>query len=179
MAELTTIARPYAKAAYQFADSTNQVSEWARFLEKAALLVSDPSLCDFLKNPALSAEVKEQALVDLLQDVSVNGAPQFVRALAYYGRFLALGAIFHEYQNLVSRGRKVMDITISSAFALTDAELHMLTDKLKARYEGQDIRVEAAVDPSLMGGFEIRSSDTVIDATVRGRLAKMATVLTA
>ena len=53
MAELTTIARPYAKAAYQFADSTNQVSEWARFLEKAALLVSDPSLCDFLKNPAL------------------------------------------------------------------------------------------------------------------------------
>ena len=72
-----------------------------------------------------------------------------------------------------------MDITISSAFALTDAELQMLTDKLKARYEGQDIRVEAAVDPSLMGGFEIRSSDTVIDATVRGRLAKMATVLTA
>lgn len=179
MAELTTIARPYAKAAYEYAESVGSVEDWSRFLTKAAIFLTDQDLRDVLKSPAVSSDVKQQVLNDVLGDVAVTGSDAFVSALAYYGRFLALGAISQEYQELMARGRKVMDVTISTAYALSDEERTVLTNKLKARYEGQDIRVEAAVDPSLIGGFEIRSSDTVIDATVRGRLAKMAATLSA
>ena len=179
MAELTTIARPYAKAAYQYAESVGQVSQWLQFLQKAALLVADTGLSEFLKNPAISTDVKADTLIDLLKDVALEGTNQFIGALAHYNRFLALAAISHEYQLFVSRERKVMDVTLSTAFELTDAERQMLTDKLKARFEGQEIRIEAAVDPSVLGGFEIRSRDIVIDATVRGRLSKLAMALTA
>lgn len=179
MAELTTIARPYAKAAYQFADSVGQVPQWEQYLKKASVLVSDAALSEFLKNPALSAETKANTLIDLLRDVGLEGSEQFIAALAHYNRFLALPAISQEYQSLMARERKVMDVTISTAFELSDAELQMLTEKLKTRFEGQEIRVEAAVDPSVLGGFEIRSSDIVIDATVRGRLGKLSMALTA
>jgi F-type H+-transporting ATPase subunit delta len=179
MAQLTTIARPYAKAAYQYAESVNAVAAWATFLEKASVIVADPTLLTMLKNPAYSVDVKASVLIELLDDVSVSGASEFIKVLGYYRRFLALGEIFKEYQQLVARGARVMDITINSAFELSASELESLKDKLKVRYQGQEIRVAVAVDASLIGGFEIRSSDTVIDATVRGRLAKVAAALSA
>ena len=70
-------------------------------------------------------------------------------------------------------------MTITSAFPLKANEIQMLESKLKARHAGKSIRIETAVDQSLIGGFEIRSSDTVIDATVRGRLSRIAESLTA
>ena len=95
-----------------------------------------------------------------------------MEALAYYGRLLALPAISTEFETLLAQGQEALEVTITSAFPLDNDEIQILESKLKARYAGKSIRVETAVDRSLIGGFEIRSSDTVIDATVRGRLSK-------
>jgi len=109
----------------------------------------------------------------------VDGADALMEALAYYGRLLALPAISTEFETLLAQGQEALEVTITSAFPLENDEIQILESKLKARYAGKSIRVETAVDQSLIGGFEIRSSDTVINATVRGRLTKNDESLTA
>ena len=111
--------------------------------------------------------------------MTVDGVDALMEALAHYGRLLALPAISTEFETLLAQGQQALEVTIISAFLLEADEIQLLESKLKTRYAGKTIRVETAVDQSLIGGFEIRSSDTVIDATVRGRLSKIAESLTA
>ena len=179
MAELTTIARPYAKAVFAHANATKSQSSWSAFLKKVALVTVDSAMVEVLKNPAVSAETKCEILADLTQDVAVDGVDALMEALAHYGRLLALPAISTEFETLLAQGQQALEVTITSAFPLEADEIQLLESKLKTRYAGKTIRVETAVDQSLIGGFEIRSSDTVIDATARGRLSKIAESLTA
>jgi F-type H+-transporting ATPase subunit delta len=179
MAELTTIARPYAKAVFAHANATQAQSSWSAFLKKAASVTADSAMVEVLKNPAVTAETKCEILGDLTQDVTVDGVDSLMEALAHYGRLLALPAISTEFETLLAQGQQALEVTITSAFLLEADEIQLLESKLKTRYAGKTIRVETAVDQSLIGGFEIRSSDTVIDATVRGRLSKIAESLTA
>jgi F-type H+-transporting ATPase subunit delta len=179
MAELTTIARPYAKAIFAHAVTAKAEQAWSAFLQKAAVITTDEAMVQVLKNPAIKGDAKCAILGDLTKDVNVDGADPLMEALAYYGRLLALPAISTEFETLVAQGQQALEVTITSAFPLAAEEIQLLESKLKARYAGKSIRVETAVDQSLIGGFEIRSSDTVIDATVRGRLSKIAESLTA
>lgn len=179
MAELTTIARPYAKAVFAHANATKAQSSWSAFLKQAASVTTDSAMVEVLKNPAVTAETKCEILGDLTQDVTVDGVDALMEALAHYGRLLALPAISTEFETLLAQGQQALEVTITSAFPLEADEIQLLESKLKTRYAGKTIRVETAVDQSLIGGFEIRSSDTVIDATVRGRLSKIAESLTA
>ena len=142
-------------------------------------MTADSAKVEVLKNPAVSAETKCEILADLTQDVAVDGVDALMEALAHYGRLLALPAISTEFETLLAQGQQALEVTITSAFPLEADEIQLLESKLKTRYAGKTIRVETAVDQSLIGGFEIRSSDTVIDATVRGRLSKIAESLTA
>lgn len=179
MAELTTIARPYAKAIFAHAKEQGADSAWQALLGCCADLVSDPALSAVLKNPGISGADKAKILVDLTDTLPAVGKEEFFDTLAYYGRLLVLPAIKTEFERHLAGEQQAMDVVITSAYPLTEAEVRQLEVKLQARYAGKTIRVETAVDQSLIGGFEIRSSDTVIDASVRGRLAKMAEALTA
>ena len=179
MAELTTIARPYAKAVFAHANATKAQSSWSAFLKKAASVTADSVMVEVLKNPAVTAETKSEILGDLTQDVTVDGVDALMEALAHYGRLLALPAISTEFETFLAQGQQALEVNITSAFPLEADEIQLLESKLKTRYAGKTIRVETAADQSLIGGFEIRSSDTVIDATVRGRLSKIAESLTA
>ena len=179
MAELTTIARPYAKAIFSHAVAAKAEAAWGSFLQKTSAITADEAMVQVLKNPAVKADAKCEILTDLTNDVAVDGAGALMEVLAYYGRLLALPAISTEFETLLAQGQEALEVTITSAFPLESDEIQILESKLKTRYAGKAIRVETAVDQSLIGGFEIRSSDTVIDATVRGRLSKIAESLTA
>ena len=102
-----------------------------------------------------------------------------METMVHHGGLLVLHAISTEFETLLAQGQQELEVTITSAFPVEADEIHLVESKLKTRYAGKTIRVETAVDQSLVGGFEIRSSDTVIDATVRGRLSKIAESLTA
>ena len=178
MAELTTIARPYAKAVFAHANAIKAQSFWSVFLKKAAFVTGDFAMVEVLKNPAVTADTKSEILADLTQDVAVEGTDALIEILAHYGRLLVLPAISTEFETLLAQGQQALEVTITSAFPLDGDEIQLLESKLKTRYAGKAIRVETTVDQSLIGGFAIRSSDTVIDATVRGRLSKIAESLT-
>ena len=179
MAELTTIARPYAKAVFAYATEAETQPQWRGFLQTAATVTSEEAMVEVLKNPAVSAETKCAMIADLTKDVDVDGSLSLVEVLSHYGRLLALPSILAEFETLLAQGEKALEVTITSAFSLEDDEVQLLESKLKKQHKGKTIRIQTAVDQSLIGGFEIRSSDTVIDATVRGRLSKIAESLTA
>lgn len=177
MAELTTIARPYAKAAFDFAIANNAEASWSSFLSKLAAVVSDESMTELLKNPSVDVAVKMSMLADLTEDMAVNGGECFIESLANYRRLLVLPAIAVEFERLVALEQEALDVTIISAYPLLKSEVKILEAKLYERYSGKVVRIKTNVDQTLIGGFEIRSSDTVIDATIRGRLSKIAASL--
>lgn len=178
MAQLTTIARPYAKAVFAHATETKSEAGWSAFFAKAHAFVSDNDLSELLKHQGVEATTKVHILRDLMSDVAVDGSDEFLETLGHYGRLLALPEIASEYEQLLAQGQKALEVMIKSAYPLSDAEVKLLESKLQAKHADKTVRIQTSVDASLIGGFEIRSSDTVIDASVKGRLGKIAESLT-
>lgn len=174
MAQLTTIARPYAKAVFAYATETKSEAGWSVFFAKAHALVLDNDLSELLRHQGVEATTKVHILRDLMSDVAVAGSDEFLDTLGHYGRLLALPEIASEFEQFLAQGQKALEVTIKSAYPLSDAEVKLLESKLQSKYADKTVRIQTSVDASLIGGFEIRSSDTVIDASVKGRLGKIA-----
>lgn len=173
MAELTTLARPYAKAAFLFAREQNALDKWESMLGLAAALIEDAAMADALDSPALSADGKAKLFVEVGGDNFDTGFANLIAQLAQHKRLALLPTIFAQYHALMAEQQKFADVEVTSAFELSDAETSKLVESLKKRF-GMEVRVSNVVDAGLIGGVIIRAGDTVIDGSVRGRLNKLA-----
>ena len=173
MAELTTIARPYAKAAFLFASENNALDKWEDSLALLAALVDEPQMAAALGNPRLTDAEKATALAEVCGDQLDDGVKNLVAQLAQNKRLGLLPTIHALYHALMAEQQKFADVEVLSAFELDDAETDKLVAALKKRL-GVEVRVRKAVDQSLIGGVLVRAGDTVIDSSVRGRLQKLA-----
>ncbi len=176
MAEAATIARPYATAAFSFARDSKALAPWSDALRDAAMIVADPRVGEYLTNPNVSTD----QLVGLF--AGLGGAEidahwqNFVRLLAGNGRLGVLRDIATEYEILRAAYENEADVEVTSAVPLSEAQRGKLAAALRTRLK-RDVRLHAAVDPSLIGGAVIRTGDLVIDGSLRGRLQRMATDL--
>lgn len=176
MAEITTVARPYAKAAFAYAREQNALAKWAEMLSFAAAVVSDKNMAAYLARPQLTAQQQADAVARACGDTLDTAGKNFVRQMCGHRRLEALPVVLAQFQQMVAELEKLGDVQVVSAFPLNDAEVSKLTASLKRRFE-QDVRVEVSVDPALMGGVVVRFGDQVIDGSVRSRLAKLASTL--
>jgi F-type H+-transporting ATPase subunit delta len=173
MAELTTIARPYAKAAFQFAREANALEQWEKMLGVAAAVAEEPSVRAFLAKPELPSTRKAEIFADICgAEVLDEQGRNFVSLLAQNNRLSVLPLVFQLFHELVAEQEAFVDAQIISAHELEAAEVERLVELLKKRL-GREIRATSAVDESLIGGVVIRAGDTVIDGSVRGRLARL------
>ena len=176
-AELSTIARPYARAAFSFAlDQADGLSIWSRMLQLLAAATSEPTVAEALDNPRLTTEDEAGLLIQLLGDDLNDQGKNFISTLAEYGRLALLPTIAEMFELLKNNHEKTMDVQVTSAFEVTEAEQAALADALHRRLQ-RDIKVESDVDESLIGGVIIKAEDAVIDDSVRGRLAKLSHAL--
>ena len=173
MAELTTLARPYAKAAFLFAREQNALDKWETMLGLAAALIEDADMASALDSPQLSATDKAKLFVDVGGDQFDAGIANLIAQLAENKRLELLPLIFAQFHALMAEQQKFADVEVVSAFELNDAETGKLVESLKKRF-GMEVRVSSKVDAGLIGGVIIRAGDTVIDGSVRGRLHKLA-----
>lgn len=173
MAELTTIARPYAKAAFLYASEKNSLDQWEESLALLAALVQDEQLSSALENPRLGSADKAALLAEVCGDTLDEGGRNLVAQLADNKRLGLLPTIHQLYHELKAQQQQFADVEVLSAFELSDAESDKLVAALKQRL-GVDVRVNTKVDQSLIGGVLVRAGDTVIDNSVRGRLLKLA-----
>ena len=177
MAERATIARPYAKAAFEYARDANDFAGWSLALARAAEIVADPRVAALTRSPQWSAA----DVVGLITDVagaSLNaGMQNFVRVLAENHRLLLLPEIAAHYEEFRSAVENTVDVDVVSAVKLDAAQSDKLSAALAKRLK-RNVRMKNSVDATLLGGAVLRAGDLVIDGSLKGRLERLATELT-
>jgi F-type H+-transporting ATPase subunit delta len=173
MAELSTLARPYARAAFEFARERGELPTWSAQLASVATVTRDPVMAQVLSNPALTAEQQAQTLKDVCGD-AINGHGQnFVSILASNKRLSLLPEISALFEQYKANQEKTVDVQVYSAFEVAEQTEQALARVLKTKLE-REVKVDTVVDKALLGGVLIRAGDLVIDGSVRGRLNKLA-----
>lgn len=175
MAENITLARPYADAAFQLARATNALGPWQQALDRMAAVAADAQMVECISNPRLLPAQVSQLFLDVAGSVSAE-QQNFVRLLVDNDRLQVLPEIRDLYVELKNGQEGVQEADIASAFPLDDATLKNLVAELEARFKCR-IQATVSLDPELIGGVRIAVGDQVIDASVRGKLAAMATAL--
>lgn len=178
MAEFLTLARPYAKAAFGYASEQGVADNWSTVLQLLSAMVQDEAFSAYLNRPELTPEQQVKIIVDTnsgLQDQSVSN---FITLLAQNDRLSLLPEIALEFEQLKAQNQNQTDITIESAFALTDEQKQLLIDRLSKRFNSS-IDATVTVNPALIAGVVIRVGDQVIDDSAKAKLEKMRTRLTA
>lgn len=172
MAEIATLARPYANAAFDIAKAANALASWSRMLRLLAAAAATNEVQALIAEPALAGEVKAYKLIGLLADELDERGRRFVHVLAENKRLELLGQIAEQYEARKADAERVLDVEVTAAVELTDVQRRAYADALAARFE-QEVEVAVVVDPKLIGGAVVRAGDTVIDGSVRGRLGRL------
>ena len=177
MAERATIARPYAKAAFEYARDANAFAQWSQGLIAAAEIVADPRVAALTKSPQWTAANVVALITDVAGAKLDSGLQNFVALLAENRRLALLPEIAAHYEALRSAAENTVDVEVVSAVALDAAQQETLTLALSARLKRR-VRMRTSVDASLLGGTTVRAGDLVIDGSLKGRLQRLATDLT-
>jgi F-type H+-transporting ATPase subunit delta len=178
MADRLTIARPYARAAFEEARNNGGLAPWSQALQAAALVVKDPRVAGLLDDP----RVTPQQLAQLVDEIAAaplgeHGA-NFVRTLADNHRLGYLPEIAELFDTLKDDAEGVADVTVTSAGALDPVQRERIAAALTRRLK-RKVRLHCETDPALIGGAILRSGDLVIDGSLRTRLNRIAYELTA
>ena len=176
MAEIATLARPYAEAVFGLADQAGSLDAWSRVLADMAHVVSHPEVRACVDNPNLSADQLYGLFVSLCSGELDAAAQNFVRVLIAHDRLGLLPEIHAQFDALKHEREGVVEADITSAFALDDQQLAGLVVSLERRLKRR-IEARVRVDQELIGGVRIAVGDEVIDGSVRGLLAGMASGL--
>jgi F-type H+-transporting ATPase subunit delta len=177
VAERATIARPYAKAAFEYARESGAFAAWSQGLKTATEIVADPRVAALTKNPA-STSAQQADLVTAVAGAKLDaGMQNFVRVLAENHRLLLLPEISAHYEELRSAVENTVDVAVISAVPLDAAQKQKLSAALSKRLKSE-VRMQNSVDPALLGGAVVRAGDLVIDGSLKGRLERLATELT-
>jgi F-type H+-transporting ATPase subunit delta len=178
MAEITTIARPYAEALARLAGDTDTWGRWSDMLSLGAGIVADAQVADLIRNPSVAAERVGDIVVSVCGDkLNAEGA-NFVRLLAENRRLTVLPEIARQFEVMKASRDGIMEARVRTAFELTPAQLDGLKTKLEAKF-GRKINIAQEMDGSLIGGVVIQVGDEVLDASVRGKLGDLAATLKA
>jgi len=172
MAELTTLARPYAKAAFEYADSANTLDTWSKALSQLALVVDDEKVSTLLSNPLNTTEQNTQILIGLMGEELDAKVQNFISNLSANKRLPLLSEISALFDLMKANREQTLDVKIQAAYELTDAQREKLSEVLPNNIKRQ-VELEMETDASLIGGVLIHAGDTLIDGSVKGRLAKL------
>ena len=175
MSQALTLARPYARAAFNAARDEGRIKAWSDALAFAARVAGDPQAQAVLKHPQLTSE---QAARLLAIDGAEASLQRFVQMLADNRRLELLPEIAGLFEQLRAEAERVVKARVTSASQLGDADLAAIRDGLKRRF-GREVELETAIDPSLIGGAVIDAGDVVIDGSVKGKLERLQSALAA
>jgi F-type H+-transporting ATPase subunit delta len=173
MAELATLARPYARAAYDFADASNGLDQWSDMLSTLAAIATQEKVQAVFDSPVLTAKERAEALANLCGDSITDQGLNLLRLLSENGRLALIPEVSRLFEQFKANREKTVNVDITSAMAMDQAAEEKLAAALAAKLDRQVI-VNSETDESLMGGAIIRAGDLVIDGSVRGKLAKLA-----
>lgn len=176
MAEIATIARPYARAAFAHAQATDARAIWSSLLAAAAMTVTDERVQPLLGNPRVGTASLADFLIGVSGAASLPDAQNFLRLLAQNGRLALLPEISSQFEALRSELENTADVTLTSATALTAEQQARFTQALTKRLK-RAVRLHCEVNPALIGGAVVRAGDFVVDGTLKAKLERLSETL--
>jgi len=177
MAELATVARPYAEALFRVAKSGN-LPAWSDLVSEMAHVAAHPDVQALSRNPNVSDKQIADTLLALLKSPLNDEAKNFVAMLVENGRVTLLPEIGEQFHALKNAQEGAADAEITSAFAISDAQVKDLVAKLEKKF-GRKLNPSVSVDSSLIGGVRVVVGDEVLDTSVRAKLQQMHVALAA
>ncbi|EHA1082157.1 F0F1 ATP synthase subunit delta [Photobacterium damselae] len=175
MSELATIARPYAKAAFDFAVEKNTLAPWAEMLLFASEVAENDTMQDILDSGYAADKLSEIFVAVCGEQLDEHGQ-NLLKVMAENGRLKALSDVYHEFMLLKNELEKTVEAVVVSAIELNDAQRDAIEAKLSTRLE-RKVKLSCSVDETLIAGVVIRAGDLVIDNSVRGKLARLSDTL--
>jgi F-type H+-transporting ATPase subunit delta len=178
MADRLTVARPYARAAFEEAQERRSLPAWSKALRTGAEVVRDPRVGELMGNPHVTPDQVADLVIGIAGDSLGDEGQNFLRTLADNHRLPYLPEISAQFDSLKDAAEGVADVTVTSAAPLDEGQRQKITAALGKRLR-REVRLHCAVDPQLIGGAILRSGDLVIDGSLRSRLERIAYDLTA
>ena len=176
MAEISTIARPYAVAAYKLGKETNSLAKWSEMLGFAAAVANDVQMQAYIQDPKVVASDLQNTFLKVCGDKLNEQGQNLIKVLVEYNRMFILPAIVSAFEALKAQDEGTLDAQIIAASKPSDAEIKDLLKRLEAKF-GKKIEANVMIDAELIGGFKIIVGDTVIDSSVKGQLQNLAYTL--
>ena len=178
MAEPTTVARPYAEAAFKLADQAGALAKWSEMLAALAQVGADARVRAAVADPNLSDAKVAGVFLSILSGRLDGQAENFVRVLAENNRLELLPDIRMQFEALRNEREGVVEAEVQSAFELSAAQLSDLVQRLEKK-TGRKVRAKVSVDRELIGGVKVVLGDKVIDGSARAQLGALETALKA
>jgi F-type H+-transporting ATPase subunit delta len=176
MAETITVARPYAQAAFDEASKHGELKSWSEMLKSAAQAVINPEICAIITSPRVIKSQLEALMLTLSGGTVSRVQGNFIKLLVESQRLILLPEIVVLFEVMRSEAEKNVDVVVTSAFDLSEAQKQKITGALQKRM-GREIRLRCETDQKLLGGVIIRAGDKVIDGSARTHLSELANAL--
>jgi F-type H+-transporting ATPase subunit delta len=177
MSQLTTAARPYAIAAFDFAVEKSSIDEWQSMLVFAAQVATNEHMHQFLAGSMAAGKVTELFNNVCGEQLDINGQ-NFIKILAANNRLMILPEISTMFNALKTEREKQINVDVTSAVALGEAQLKSLSAALEKRFD-RKVHLNCSVDPNIVAGLIIKAGDTVIDGSVNSQLNRLSDALQA
>jgi len=179
MAELSTIARPYAGALFSAATAAGPgaLESWGAMVDEMASVAAHPQVAELVADPNLNAARTFDLLTGLMKSSLPGPVANFLRTLIDNGRLAALPEVARQYRALKNEAEGVADCLIETAFAMSNEQVNELVGLLTKKF-GLRLKPEVKVDSALIGGVRVTVGDHVLDTSVKTQLARMQAALT-
>lgn len=175
MSEFVTVARPYAKAAFDFAVEHQSVDRWQNMLAFAAEVTKNEQMTELLSG-ALAPETLSTSFITICGDQLDAQGQNLIKVMAENGRLKVLPDVLEQFIALRAAMEATVEVDVISAGTLSEAQLEKIGAAMEKRLS-RKVKLNCKIDKSVMAGVIIRAGDLVIDGSVRGRLERLADVL--
>ncbi len=166
------VARPYARAAFDYAQEHHQLAQWSEMLRAMAEWIQQPIVANLLNNPQYSTEKRSEIVLALGEKVLNKEGENLIKLLASYQRLSVLPEVYMLFEQLRAEVEKTLRVQVKSAVPLSESNATQLVASLTKKL-GQPVELECDIDTALLGGFIISVGDRVIDSSIRGQLEKL------
>ncbi|MCW8834696.1 MAG: F0F1 ATP synthase subunit delta [Colwellia sp.] len=175
MSELTTVARPYAKAAFDFAVEAKAIDSWLAQLTFAAQVAQDDTIIGYLTGGA-SVEQAQTLFLNVCGEQVDGQGQNFIKVMAENERLLVLPQVLEQFIALKAEFEQEVTVDVTSAVKLKVAQTKTLSAALEKRL-ARKVKLNCIVDKNIVSGLIIQAGDMVIDGSVKGKLSRLATTL--
>lgn len=175
MSELTTIARPYAKAAFDFALEANAIESWLEQLTFAAQVSQDNTIQTYLSG-GVSVEQATTLFLNVCGEQVESNGQNFLKLMAENHRLLALPQVLEQFCELKAEHEKTVNVNVTSAVKLKAAQTKALSAALEKRL-ARKVKLNCKVSKKIISGLIVQAGDMVIDGSVKGKLNRLTQTL--